>query len=62
VDIVTVQRLLGHQTLAMTQRYAHPTSADMRRAIQTLNGLARTGQQWGSIDTRRPTVVAITPR
>jgi len=59
VDIVTVQRLLGHQTLAMTQRYAHPTSADMRRAIQTLNGLELAGQQWGSIDTRRPTVVSL---
>jgi len=62
VDIVTVQRLLGHQTLAMTQRYAHSTSADMQRAIQTLNGLARAGQQWGSIDIRRPTVVALSPR
>lgn len=59
VDIVTVQRLLGHRTLAMTQRYAHPTSTDMRRAIQTLNGLALAGQQWGSIDTRRPTVVSL---
>jgi len=62
VDIVTVQRLLGHQTLAMTQRYAHPTSADMRRAIQILNNVGRAGQQWGRVDTRRQTVVAISQR
>lgn len=63
VDIVIVQRLLlGHQTLAMTQRYAPPTSADMRRAIHTLNGLSRPGHKWGIVDTQRRTVVAISPR
>lgn len=36
-DIVTVQRLLGHQTLTMTQRYAHPTSKDIRHAIRILD-------------------------
>jgi len=62
VDIVTVQRLLGHQTLAMTQRYAHPTSADMRRAIQSLNDLDRVRHNRGTVDTMRPTVVALSPR
>jgi len=61
VDIVTVQRLLGHQTLAMTQRYAHPTSADMRRAIHSLNDLDRVRHNRGTVDTMRPTVVALSP-
>jgi len=62
VDIVTVQRLLGHQTLAMTQRYAHPTSADMRRAIQSLNHLDRMRHNRGTVDIRRQAVVCVSPR
>ena len=62
VDIVTVQRLLGHQTLAMTQRYAHPTSADMRRAIGALNDLVRQRHNRGTVDIRRQTVLALSPR
>jgi len=62
VDIVTVQRLLGHQTLAMTQRYAHPTSADMRRAIQSLNHLNRMRHNTGTVDIRRQAVVSVSPR
>jgi len=62
VDIVTIQRLLGHQTLAMTQRYAHPTSADMRRAIHTLNGLARAWHHSGTLDSQRAAVVSLSAR
>jgi integrase len=36
VDIVTVSKLLGHSTLAMTLRYAHPAPEDLRRAVQLL--------------------------
>jgi len=53
VDIVTVQRLLGHLTLAMTQRYTHPTSADMNRAIEVLNRhqVVRDGHHMDTIDS-----------
>jgi integrase len=36
VDIVTVSKLLGHSTLAMTMRYAHPAPEDLRRAVLKL--------------------------
>ena len=36
VDIVTVSKLLGHSTLTMTLRYAHPAPEDLRRAVQSL--------------------------
>lgn len=62
VDIVTVQRLLGHQTLAMTQRYAHPTSADMRRAIRTLNSMSEAWHKSGTVDASGQAVVSISPR
>jgi integrase len=35
-DIATVQKLLGHQDIRMTQRYSHPSSDDMKKAIRTL--------------------------
>lgn len=38
VDIVTVSRLLGHATIHMTIRYAHPAPDDLRRAVQALEG------------------------
>jgi integrase len=36
VDLVTVSKLLGHSTIAMTMRYAHPAPADLRRAVDGL--------------------------
>ncbi len=61
VDIVTVQRLLGHQSLAMTQRYAHPTSADIRHAIETLERATRDGHFVDTVDRRRRTGDNVTP-
>ena len=36
VDIVTVSKLLGHSTILMTMRYAHPAPEDLRRAVGRL--------------------------
>jgi integrase len=36
VDLVTVSRLLGHSSITMTMRYAHPTPENMRRAMEKL--------------------------
>jgi integrase len=36
VDLVTVSRLLGHSSITMTMRYAHPTPENMRRAVEKL--------------------------
>lgn len=35
-DLSTVQKLLGHQDIRMTQRYSHPSSEDMKKAISVL--------------------------
>ncbi len=36
VDLVTVSRILGHASIQMTMRYAHPTPENMRRAVEKL--------------------------
>jgi len=36
VDLVTVSKILGHASIQMTMRYAHPTAESMRRAVQKL--------------------------
>jgi excisionase family DNA binding protein len=36
IDLVTVSKILGHSTIQMTMRYAHPTPENMRRAVETL--------------------------
>jgi len=36
VDIVTVSRILGHASIQMTMRYAHPTPENMKRAVERL--------------------------
>lgn len=35
-DIVTVSKILGHSSIQMTMRYAHPTPENMRRAVERL--------------------------
>ncbi len=36
VDLVTVSKILGHASIQMTMRYAHPTTENMRRAVERL--------------------------
>jgi integrase len=60
-DIVTVQKLLGHRDLQMTQRYAHPSSEDMKRAIQILEGRVKSSQQMDINKEMRLRVVNLNP-
>jgi hypothetical protein len=39
VDLVTVSKILGHSTIQMTMRYAHPTPENMQRAVDRLQTL-----------------------
>jgi len=36
VDLYTVKELMGHGTLAMTERYSHLAPDTLRRAVKTL--------------------------
>jgi integrase len=36
VDLVTVSKILGHSSITMTMKYAHPTDESMRRAVEKL--------------------------
>lgn len=36
VDLVTVSKILGHASIQMTMRYAHPTPENMRLAVDSL--------------------------
>lgn len=36
VDLVTVSKILGHSSIQMTMRYAHPTPENMRLAVSKL--------------------------
>jgi hypothetical protein len=37
-DLYKVQKLLGHKTAAMTQRYAHHSPESLRDAVSVLDG------------------------
>jgi len=41
VDLVTVKELLGHQSLAMTQRYLHSNPSSHREAVARLDKISR---------------------
>jgi integrase len=36
VDLVTVSKILGHASIQMTMRYAHPTPDNMKLAVNRL--------------------------
>ena len=37
VDLATVSKLLGHSSIHMTMRYAHPTPEALKNAVSKLN-------------------------
>jgi integrase len=49
VDLVTVSKILGHSSIEMTMRYAHPTDENMRRAVEKL--AAKTEKRRQKVDT-----------
>lgn len=45
IDLVTVKEILGHATIQMTMRYAHPTPENKRHAVEVLANLFRKPEQ-----------------
>jgi integrase len=45
IDLVTVSKILGHSSIQMTMRYAHPTPENMRLAINSLGEILKGGQE-----------------
>jgi len=39
VDLVTASKILGHASIQMTMRYAHPTPENMKRAVEKLENI-----------------------
>jgi integrase len=55
VDLVTVSRILGHSSIQMTMRYAHPTPENMRRAVEKLAEITdQTRQKVDTVEIKRP--------
>ena len=48
IDLVTVKEILGHATIQMTMRYAHPTPENKRRAVEVLGQLF---EKTGTLDS-----------
>ncbi|MGA2363000.1 MAG: tyrosine-type recombinase/integrase [Candidatus Aminicenantales bacterium] len=45
VDLVTVSKILGHSSIQMTMRYAHPTPENMRLAVNRLGEILDSTRQ-----------------
>ncbi len=45
VDIVTVQSLLGHHSISVTQRYTHSCDERKRRAVELLSRIEPKGEE-----------------
>lgn len=53
VDLVTISKILGHSSIQMTMRYAHPTPENMRLAVQKLGQkLEKASQETDIIETK----------
>ncbi len=46
VDLVTVSKILGHSSIQMTMRYAHPTPENMQRAVNKLGEIFKQSDQY----------------
>jgi integrase len=56
IDIVTVSRILGHSSIQMTMRYAHPTPETMRQAVNKLGEYMQESRKKVETVERRPLV------
>jgi integrase len=57
VDLVTVSKILGHASIQMTMRYAHPTEQNMRQAVGKLGEyFGETGKKAESVSIPRPVI------
>ncbi len=56
VDVVTVREFLGHSSIEMTMRDAHPFSENKRRAVQRLDrhSLDTKGKSTDQRDSAKP--------
>jgi integrase len=60
VDLVTVSRMLGHSTIQMTMRYAHPTPENMRLAVEKLGEFyEQTRQKLDTVEIKKPVTVLL---
>jgi len=59
VDLVTVSKILGHASIQMTMRYAHPTPENMQRAVERLAEILDPTRQ--KVDTPSDVAVEIKP-
>ncbi len=60
VDLVTVSKILGHSSIQMTMRYAHPTPENMRRAVERLGEFyEQTRQKVDTVEIKEPVISLI---
>ena len=61
IDLVTVSKILGHSSIQMTMRYAHPTPENMRLAVRKLGEFfEKSGKKAESLEVRVPVTVSKT--
>lgn len=60
IDLVTVSKILGHASIQMTMRYAHPTPENMRLAVQRLGEfLGQPRQKVDTVEVPKPVSVSL---
>lgn len=60
IDLVTVSKILGHSTIAMTVKYAHPTTENMRLAVEKLDEFyEQTRQKVDTAEIKKPATVLL---
>ena len=60
VDLVTVSKILGHSTIQMTMRYAHPTPENMRLVVDKLGEFyEQTRQKVDTVEIKKPATVLL---
>lgn len=45
INLVTISKILGHSSILMTMRYAHPTPENMQRAVDKLGDIFKQSDQ-----------------